>query len=293
MGLPVRLPAPPGFEETPVWTGRGFVLNETPQRILSYEINPAGWTDELTAIHEEVGGEHHYMNVASREHAASSLEKWLPGAAPVVIDIGCSSGYMIQLLRKRLTAATVLAADCVRGTLEKLAAAVPDVPLLLFDLARCPLPDESVDGVVLLNVLEHVEDDEAALRQVHRILRPGGVAVLEVPAGPHLYDIYDQELLHFRRYRLADLVRKCAQAGFQILERSHLWFFLYPAFWVVKKRNRRFGNASPEARRAIVTGHMRQAGRNPLAHAVMHAEAWLGKRAAYPWGIRCLVTCRR
>lgn len=293
MGLPVPIPAPPGHRDAPVWTGSGFVIDQTVQRILSYQSNTAGWTDELTEIHEDSGDEYHYINVASREHAVSRLEKWLTGCTPAIIDIGCSSGYMIKLLRERLPSATVLAADCVRGPLEKLAQSVPDVPLLEFDLVRCPLPDQSVDGVVLLNVLEHVEDDVAAIHQVHRILKRNGVAVIEVPAGPHLYDIYDQELMHFRRYRIGEVVRKCEQAGFEILERSHLGFFLYPAFRTLKKRNQKYRDASPEVRRAIVSGHMRQARDHALMHALMRSEALLRKWIYYPFGIRCLVTCKR
>jgi SAM-dependent methyltransferase len=63
--------------------------------------------------------------------------------------------------------------------------------LLHFDLRHCPLPDGSFDGVILLNVLEHIKEDAAALRQIARILKPGGIAAIEVPAGRGLYDIYD------------------------------------------------------------------------------------------------------
>ncbi len=59
----------------------------------------------------------------------------------------------------------------------------------------------------MLNVLEHIRGDALALRQVHRILRPGGVVVIEVSAGPKLYDVYDELLMHHRRYRLPSLAR--------------------------------------------------------------------------------------
>jgi SAM-dependent methyltransferase len=145
-----------------------------------------------------VDDEDHYMSVASREQAVGSLERWIEVPEPVILDVGCSSGYTLGLLRHRVPRATLLGADCVRRPLEKLGAAIPNLPLLQFDIADCPLEDDSVDGVVLLNILEHIEDDVRAVRHIYRILRPGGVAVIEVPAGPHLYDIYDRKLLHFR-----------------------------------------------------------------------------------------------
>ena len=117
--------------------------------------------------------------------------------------------------------AVVLAADFVRGPLEKLGREVPDLPILQFDLTNCPLPDAAFDGVVLLNVLEHVKEHDRALKQLARILKPGAIAAIEVPAGPDLYDIYDKQLLHFRRYRMRDLVQLVLKAGFEVVERSH------------------------------------------------------------------------
>jgi len=109
--------------------------------------------------------------------------------------------------------AQLIGSDYVRGPLEEVARRLPDVPLLQFDLVKCPLPDASVDVVVLLNVLEHIEDDVGAVRQLARILKPGGAVVIEVPAGPHLYDVYDKVLMHYRRYRLSGLKRLLRAAG--------------------------------------------------------------------------------
>ena len=97
-----------------------------------------------------------------------------------------------------------------------------------------------MDAVVTLNVLEHIDDDERALRQIHRILKPGGLAVIEVPAGPQLYDVYDKLLMHHRRYTLCGLSRLARTVGFELLTQSHLGVFVYPAFWLVKQRNKRF-----------------------------------------------------
>jgi SAM-dependent methyltransferase len=289
----LSIPAPPGLTEAPVWTGSGFLLGGKLQSVVSYEVGASGWSDELTAFHENIGDEDHYMNVASREHAVSRLERWVRVPQPLILDIGCSSGYTIRAIRKRLPAANVAGADYVRDSLERLATSMPDVPLLQFDLADCPLPDKSIDAAVLLNVLEHIEDDGAAMRHVHRILRPGGIAVIELPAGPHLFDIYDQQLMHHRRYRMHDLVRQLRSHGFRILERSHLGFLLYPAFWAVKKRNRRYLRADPESQRKIVLGHMRQARSSALMQWVMRIEARLRDRMYLPFGIRCLVVCER
>ena len=182
---------PPGASTPPVWTERGFVVDGKPTDVVADAVGASGWTDDLTVFSEEHAGTDHPIDVASRDHALSGLDH-LTRDDPVVLEIGCSSGYLLPLIRDRLPRATVIGADYVPGPLKELAASLPDVPIIQFDLVNCPLPDQSVDAVIMVNVLEHIKEDVQALRHVFRILRPGGVLILEVPAGPHLYDVYDR-----------------------------------------------------------------------------------------------------
>jgi len=192
---------------------------------------------------------------------------------------------------EHLPQAFVIGADYIRGPLEQLAADMPDVPLLQFDLTTCPLPEQSVDAVVLLNVLEHIQDDAMAMRQLSRVLKPGGVVVIEVPAGPHSYDVYDKLLLHYRRYTLAGLRNLAEGTGFQIVEQSHLGFFVYPGFWLVKQRNKRFLSEQEALQRQIVAKNIHRTERSRLFDLLMRVELTLGRWVSYPCGIRCLLTC--
>lgn len=275
----------------PAWTGRAFRVGSQEVPVLSYELGDSGWSDELTEFHEDTAGEHHYIDIASRRHAARQLHRWLRKENPILIDIGCSSGWMLKTLRDEFSSARLIGADYVRGPLEKLAQKSPGLPLLQFDLTACPLPDECVDGIVLLNVLEHIELDEAALFHVARILKPGGVVVIEVPAGPQLYNVYDKLLCHHRRYRMSELLAKVGRAGMRVLEKSHLGFFLYPPFCLAKQRGKRFLSKSEAEQKAAVSRRIEVAKSNPAMNAVMNFEAALRDRIYYPFGIRCLVTC--
>jgi SAM-dependent methyltransferase len=291
--FPILLPPPPGYTQAPVWNGHVFHTDEIETSILSYEVGKSGWTDELTTFHENTAGEDHYIDRASRRHTLGQLRRWIKKASPAIIDIGCSSGLILNSLREEFPDGIILGADYIRGPLEALAQKLAGVPLLQFDLTRCPLPDECVDGIVLVNVLEHIERDECALSHVARILKPGGIAVIEVPAGPQLYDVYDKLLFHHRRYRMRELLDKVSRCGLKTLEKSHLGFFLYPAFWATKQRGRRYLNGSETVQRAVVSRNIATASSQPVMHRLMEFEALLRKWLYYPVGIRCLVTCQR
>jgi SAM-dependent methyltransferase len=283
-------PALPGSAAAPVWTGRGFRVGGATVPVLCYRVAASGWTDELTTFHEENAGSDHFIDRASRAHALAQVKRHARGPRPVILEVGCSSGFFLEELRRELPHAFVIGSDYVRGPLETLAERLPDVPLLQFDVTRCPLPDACVDVVVLLNVLEHIEDDEAAVRELQRILRPGGAAVIEVPAGPHLYDVYDKVLMHYRRYRLAGLRRLLEGAGFRMAHASSLGTLLYPGFWYVKRKNKRYLAEPEEVQRAVVARAIRTTGRNRLMESVMWAEGLLRRTVPLPVGIRCLGT---
>jgi ubiquinone/menaquinone biosynthesis C-methylase UbiE len=75
--------------------------------------------------------------------------------------------------------------------------------------------DSAVDYVFTLNVLEHIEDDGEALKQLYRVLRPGGQLYVFVPAFQVLYSEFDRRIGHYRRYRKGELVRAVTKADFQ------------------------------------------------------------------------------
>ena len=75
-------------------------------------------------------------------------------------------------------------------------------------MCALPFADASVAAAVSANLLEHVPDDERALAELRRVLRPGGRAVIVVPASPGVYDYYDRFLGHERRYARGELASK-------------------------------------------------------------------------------------
>jgi SAM-dependent methyltransferase len=290
--LPFVLPPVTPGGPVPRWTGHGFADGDRLVPVLEYGRNLDGWTDDLTDLHERTAGDTHPIDRASRHDALAQLRSRLQTPSPVVLEVGCSSGYLMRELVEALPGATIIGADVVSAPLQRLSRDLPGIPLLRFDLQTCPLPTASVDAVVMLNVFEHIADDGAAARQVHRILKPGGVAVIEVPAGPHLFDDYDRALKHFRRYRMRDLVAMLQQAGFRVVRQSHLGFLIYPPFAWSKRRNRRQIRADA-ALHEHVSDQVSRTGSSRVMDLMLRIEGALGQLVRYPTGIRCLVVGER
>jgi SAM-dependent methyltransferase len=278
-----------------VWNGSNFKIDDATRRVLSYDVGESGWTEDLTRLHEGAAGSNHFIDVASRAYALEEVKRTITRTPSRILEVGCSSGFFLHQLIKGLPGHVIIGSDYTLPTLNTIAPTVPDVPLLQFDLTRCPLPDQFIDTAILINVLEHIDDDEAAVSQLFRILRPGGAVVIEVPASGTLFDVYDRALMHFRRYDMNRLTTLLTKSGFVIDRRSHLGFLVYPAFYLSKRLNqiRYPSNAKLDERKIILKLISSTEKASALMTHIMSLEALLRKRFFLPFGIRCLVTVRK
>ena len=250
------------------------------------------WSEELEAFHEESSRDH-FIDIHTRWALRKALKQ--AEADAVVLDVGCSSGYLVEDLRCDRPHAMVIGIDMVPAGPRRARATMPDAGLLVADSTRLPIAEESVDVVVSANMLEHIRDDVQALREFWRVLRPGGVAAVVVPAGPKLFDAYDEHLGHYRRYGRRELARRAANTGFEVLHDAYLGSLVFPAFWAVKKRNRRkAANAGPEARSQIVATDIARTQDSRLGHWAAAAERHLLERQIrIPFGVRSWCVLRR
>jgi SAM-dependent methyltransferase len=290
----MRFPPVAAGEEAPVWNGGAFVRAGKSVRVLAYEVEESGWSDELTELHESATQSgSHFIDVASRDHAINELKRTL-GAKPVLImEVGCSAGHLLADMRRSLPNATLTGGDYTLGTLVKLGEKIPGIPLIRFNLAKSPLPSETYHAMVLLNVLEHIENDKAATKHIARMLKPGGIAVIEVPAGPELFDDYDRQLQHFRRYTLQSICGIVEQAGLLIDRRNYLGALIYPAFYAAKKLSQARPKSPAEREEHVANAIGATSRFNAVGRAIMSLEDAIARVVTFPRGIRCVVTARK
>lgn len=283
-------PLLPGHKSHPKWVGDHFETEAGDLQLLEYSENFSGWSDDLTLLHEVAVGNQHPIDIASRCDAMMQVSKYINTDSKVIMEIGCSSGFFLADLNEAFPQNYIIGVDVVRAPLLQLAKILPGIPLMRFDLLKCPLRERSIDSLVLLNVLEHIEDDVMAIQKAFSILAPGGVVIIEVPAAPFLYDSYDAELHHFRRYSMRDLSSKLIRSGFQIERASHLGFLLFPAFLIAKLA----GKCSflPQRKRGVKE---RSGGssKSLFVKFAMALEMRYLSKFSLPFGIRILITARR
>jgi ubiquinone/menaquinone biosynthesis C-methylase UbiE len=164
--------------------------------------------------------EGHWWFRARRDLVRSLVLQLCPDRSKQVLEIGCSSGVLIRCLQQEGYASVVgidiskeAIAECHRhGTSNA----------QVMDAQRLDFPDDQFDIITASDVLEHLADDVGALRDWHRVLKPGGAVVIFVPAFRLLWSEHDVANQHHRRYRLSELNQKVVAAGFAV-ERQSYW----------------------------------------------------------------------
>jgi SAM-dependent methyltransferase len=174
----------------------------------------------------------HWWFVGRRNVFLHMLDKYLPptsdGRERRILDLGCGTGTMLKYLSRYGRAQ---GADADEGAVQfchergvhdvQQIAEMPDVPL--------PFEDNTFDLVTALDVVEHIEDDRGALRELYRVIRPGGMLMISVPAYKFLWGAQDEISHHKRRYTTPEIRERMRDAGFKVRRLSYFNTFLFPA----------------------------------------------------------------
>lgn len=156
-----------------------------------------------------------------------------------VLEVGCGAGGLTRVLLDR---AKVVSVDADPALIERLrlrlaghsewVGVVADLTDLRFGELVTP---HGCDSATAFNVIEHIEDDVAALAALRTALPPGGRAAFLVPAHAALYGAFDAAVGHHRRYGLEELAGKATRAGFRV-DRSFYFNALGALGWFVNYR---------------------------------------------------------
>jgi len=232
------------------------------------------------AVHVEEHGLHWYFR-GRRTLIQGVLRRLLPRRPLRLLDIGCGTGTLLSTLEQFGEAVGMDTSDALLAVaraagLDARKGALPD------DLV---VPPRWADVVLLLDVIEHLDDDVAGLRAARRALRDDGLLVVAVPAYPALWSGHDVALGHRRRYTASGLRSVVETAGYRVQYLSYFNTFLFPAIASIRLWKRLRGDDRHDLRRP-----------GPIANAVLERlfalERHLVPRRPLPFGTSLLLVAR-
>ncbi|HEY3930865.1 MAG TPA: class I SAM-dependent methyltransferase [Verrucomicrobiae bacterium] len=148
-----------------------------------------------------------------------------------LVDCGAGTGIFADEMRAHCD---VIAIDDFEESLKFLRERLGEDRVRKGSCAALPLADNSVDVLTALDVIEHLQDDSAAMREFLRALKPLGLAIITAPAHMALWSDWDVTLRHFRRYNKRTLI-EIIPDGFEILHINYINVAVLPAVYAVRK----------------------------------------------------------
>lgn len=232
--------------------------------------------------------ERHWWHVARRRLAVAELARAGARGGAVAADIGCGIGRMLPDLRG-LGARTVFGADPSPDAIGFAATGGGAGAALAVARAEClPLAGGSLSALVSMDVVEHIADEDAVLREYERVLAPGGVMLLQVPAYQWLWSSHDELVGHVRRYTASRLERAVRRAGFTVERLTYFHAWLLPLAALIRRTPlQRLISDSGESASYV----------NPAVNAILSAlcriEAALLRVTRLPFGVSVLLVARK
>ena len=202
---------------------------------------------------------------------------------PRILDVGCGTGANLQMLANFGIAEGVDVSNealdfCRARGLSKVKLGAAEA---------LPYEDASFDLVTGLDVVEHLDDDIAGLKEMRRVLRPRGRALVFVPAFMFLWGVQDDISNHRRRYTLAEIRARLSESGL-VVERAtyaNITFFL-PI--LIGRMIMRVTGLRPASENNINVGAL-----NGLLGRILGAESWWLKRMRFPLGVSIICVAER
>ena len=228
----------------------------------------------------------HWWHTGRRKIIASFVEdicRRVTDRRPRILDVGCGTGANLLMLSQYGDAEGVdisedALAFCRERGLEKVKLGAGE---------ELPYDDGTFDLVTALDVVEHLDDDLAGLREMRRVLRPGGRVLLFVPTFMFLWGLQDDVSNHRRRYRMPELQRVLEQAGFEVERTTYANITFFMPILAMRKLMRLTGI------KAETENNINVSALNGVLGSMLGAESAILKYVNIPFGVSGLCVARK
>lgn len=226
----------------------------------------------------------HWWFAARSEIVRSIIEKFGGlKSGDTILDVGCGTGAILsQLSKKYNTVGIDMSPLAVEYSKKR---GLKDVSVMR--VQEFPRERYNVRAALLLDVIEHIDDDIGVLRTVREILEPDGRVIITVPAYPWLWSAHDLANHHVRRYTARTLRQTLDRAGLEPVKLTYYNTFLFPLAVVKKMIDRRL--SKEEASKGVdqPSGFV-----NGLFRWVFASERAFVASMRFPYGVSLLVVAK-
>ena len=211
-----------------------------------------------------------------------------------LLEVGCGSGKFLSALAGDVSLSLTGSEVYLKGLQsEKIWNSDKSVEFVQLDVERDAIP-EKFDVIGAFDVLEHIPDDLAALRNVGEMLEEGGYFVITVPQYMFMWSGLDELVMHKRRYSRKELLSKLAQSGFTVEYCTSYLFLLFPLMLLSRMMDNAMKPAAADRSGALKSKVQFPAFLNHAFGKVMRIdEALIGRRIRLPFGGSLLVIARK
>jgi len=215
-----------------------------------------------------------------------ALQTYFPRARSV-LDVGCGTGAVLNAIGRARPGLRLVGVDASEAAL-RIAAGRADAQFVRADATCLPFKDE-FDVAGSFDVLEHIDDDRAALLELAAAVRPGGGVIVTVPQHEWLWGPADEYGRHRRRYTGSTIESRVQSAGLSIIRSTSWVSMLLPVVAISRARDRQLGRDYDPTRELRLS---RRA--NRLLETVLTLEhAAIRSGVSLPFGASRLIVARR
>ena len=228
----------------------------------------------------------HWWFRVRRNIILSLIKKYKVPKTVKVFDFGCGSGCTVGYLQKLGydASGSDISLEAIEFGLSKGIRNIAAVP----NLEISP-PEEAFDLILALDVIEHIQDDSGAIRNIERALRPGGLAVITVPAYQWLWGVQDDIAYHYRRYAIGSLTKVLKKnTKLKILRKTYFNTFLFLPIVIVRIFSKWFNLKDRESDFDINSRFL-----NSLFYFIFNLETYFLKFLNFPFGVSILLVLEK
>lgn len=226
----------------------------------------------------------HFWYKVRRNLTHDLIRKYFPKRNDLnVLDVGCGTGAVLRELNQYgkvqgLDFSQTAVFFCKeRGLVNVEVGSATDIRY----------EKNTFDLVLVLDILEHIEDDKKAISEIYRVLKPEGIAIIFVPTFMFLWGVTDELSQHFRRYTIKELKNKTRESGFKVIKASYFNTFLFLPIAILRIIVRIF-NIKIKSENELGTPRT-----NKILYKIFNLERKFLSFMNFPFGVSGLIVCQK